>query len=225
MTLRRPSDRPTVCPSRNLNMDNISDTNNTRATKLGPKLVCGKTFQSICLEMTLSRGQGHRVTLKIWKNGLLHISRTLITVEPWNLHHIVANDKTFTATYNMTTLTLVQGHPVTFKMWKNGLLDISRTQTTVESWDLYHIVENSKAFTGTYDMMTSILVQGQWLTLRCGKKWTFGHFSAASFSSAVLKLYHIVANGKAFLGTWHDDPDLGTRSQDTWAHSGFAILV
>ena len=37
----RPSDRP----SRNLNMDNISDTNNTRATKLWPKLVCGKTFQ------------------------------------------------------------------------------------------------------------------------------------------------------------------------------------
>ena len=120
----------TVRPSRNLNMDNISDTNITRATKLGQKAVCGKAFQSIYLGMTLSQGQGHRDTLKIWKNRLLHISRTLITVEPWNLHHIVANDKTCTATYKMTTLTMVQGHWVTFKMWKNGLLDISRTQTT-----------------------------------------------------------------------------------------------
>ena len=83
--------------------------------------------------MTLSQGQGHRVTLKMWKNGLLHVSWTLITVESWNLYHIVANGKTFTATYNMMTLTLVQGHWVTLKMWQNGLSDISRTQTTVES--------------------------------------------------------------------------------------------
>ena len=132
MTLRRPSVRPSDRLSRNLNMDNISDTNNTRATKLWPNVVCSKTFQSICIEMTLSQGQGHRVTLKMWKNGLLHVSWTLITVESWNLYHIVANGKTFTATYNMMTLTLVQGHWVAFKMWKNGLLDISRTQTTVE---------------------------------------------------------------------------------------------
>ena len=81
--------------------------------------------------MTLS--QGHRMTLKIWKNGLLPISRTLITVESWNLYHIVANGKTFTATYNMMTLTLVQGHWVTLKMWKNGLSCIFRTFITVES--------------------------------------------------------------------------------------------
>ena len=138
--------------------------------------------------MTLSQGQGHRDTLNIWKNRLLHISRTLITVEPWNLHHIVANDKTFTATYNMTTLTLVQGHWVTFKMWKNGLLDISRTQTAVESLDLYHIVENSKAFTWTYDMMTSILVQGQWLTLKCGKNGLSGTHAGSSCSSKIKKI-------------------------------------
>ena len=91
-------------------MDNISDTNNTRATKLGPKVVYGKTFQSIHSGMTLSQGQGHRMTLKIWKNVLLPLSRTLITKVSWNLYHIVANGKTFTATYNMMTLTLVQGH-------------------------------------------------------------------------------------------------------------------
>ena len=83
--------------------------------------------------MTLSQGQGHRVTLKILKNGLLHISRTLVTVQSCNLYHIVANGKTFTATYNIMTLTFVQGQWVTLKMWKIGLSGISRTQITVES--------------------------------------------------------------------------------------------
>ena len=91
-------------------MDNISDTNNTRATKLGSKVVCGKTFQSIELEMTLSQGQGHRLTLKMWKTGLLLISRTLFPVESSNLYHIVANSKSFTWTYDMMTLTVIQGH-------------------------------------------------------------------------------------------------------------------
>ena len=76
------------------------------------------------------------------------------------------------------TLTLVQGHWVTLKMWKNGLLDISRTQITVESCNLYHIVANGKTFTATYYMMTLTLVQGHWVTLKCGKIdfWVFlGH--------------------------------------------------
>ena len=120
--------RPTVRPSvPNLNMDNISDTNCSRVTKLGPKVVCGKTFPSIQFRMTLSQGQGHRVTLKILKNGLFLISRTLITVESWNLYHIVANVKAFTWTYGMMTLTLVQGHFMTLNTLKNALLLISRT--------------------------------------------------------------------------------------------------
>ena len=85
MTLRRPSDSPTVRPSvrpENLNMDNISETINARVMKLGPKVVCGKTFKFIHSRMTLTQGQGHRVTLKIWKNGLLLISQILLIIEP-----------------------------------------------------------------------------------------------------------------------------------------------
>ena len=153
-------------------MDNISDTNNTRATKLGPKVVCGKTSLSIQFRMTLSQGHSHRVTLKIWKNGLLHLSWTLITVESWNLYHIVANGKTFTATYNMMTLTFVQGHWMTLNMPKNGLLLISRSLFTVLSWNLYHLAENQKTFTGMYDKMTLTLVQGHLVTLKYCLTWT-----------------------------------------------------
>ena len=50
-----------------------------------------------------------------------------------------------------------QGQPLTLNQDRGyhvicpckRFLDISRTQTIVESLDLYHIVENSKAFTGT----------------------------------------------------------------------------
>ena len=85
MTLRRPdvrtSDRPDVT---NSNMDNISDTTNSRVMKPGPRVLCGKTFQTMELVMTLTQGQGHRVTLKYWKIELWLISRTLLTVELWN---------------------------------------------------------------------------------------------------------------------------------------------
>ena len=45
-------------------MGNISHTNRGSVTKLGHKVVWGNTFQSIQFRMTLSQGQGHRVTLK-----------------------------------------------------------------------------------------------------------------------------------------------------------------
>ena len=68
--------------------------------------------------MTLTLVQGHWMTLNMPKNGLLLISRTLFTVESKNLYHLVANEKTFTWMYDMITLTLVQGHWMTLKMWK-----------------------------------------------------------------------------------------------------------
>ena len=81
--------------------------------------------------MTLTLVQGHWVTLKVWKNGFSDISPTLITGESWDLYHIVANGKTFTATYNVMTLTFIQGHWMTLNMPKNGLLLISWTLFTV----------------------------------------------------------------------------------------------
>ena len=34
---------------------------------------------------------------------------------------------------------------------------------------LYRIEANVKAVSGTYDIMTLTLIQGQWVTLKCGK--------------------------------------------------------
>ena len=61
--------------------------------------------------MTFSERQGHKVTLEIWKKTDFRLSdtdNTTTTVE--SLPCILANCKTFTTTYNMITLALVQGH-------------------------------------------------------------------------------------------------------------------
>ena len=75
-----------------------------------------------------------------------------------------------------------------------------------------------------------------------GWPWTFGRWMALTMKeNGVLQisqrlstveswnLYCVVTLGKAFSAIyaciWHDDLDLGSRSQNTWAHVGFAILV
>ena len=70
---------------------------------IGPKVICGKTFKSMQIRMTLTLDQGHWAALKFWQNELLLISQTLIAVEHRNLHWFVGNDETFPAIYNMMT--------------------------------------------------------------------------------------------------------------------------
>ena len=69
----------------------------------------------------------------------------------------------------MMALTLVQGRWVTLKMRKNGLLPISQTLISVESWNLYHTVANDNTFFMDIDKMTLTLIQGRWMTLEMRK--------------------------------------------------------
>ena len=72
-------------------MDNISDTNYTRATKLWPKVVCDKTFLNIQLGMTLCQGQDNRVVLKIrekmnFYSFLIHKLQKNLETLRWQVH-------------------------------------------------------------------------------------------------------------------------------------------
>ena len=70
---------------KNWTLADISDTINSKVMKLYPKVLCDKTFKMMKQMRTSTQGQGHRVTLKCWKIELWLISRTLLTVELWNL--------------------------------------------------------------------------------------------------------------------------------------------
>ena len=62
-------------------MDNISETMEDRKMKFGPKIVSGKTFVTTHSNVTLNKCQGHKVTLNLYKNGILPLSCRLFTVD------------------------------------------------------------------------------------------------------------------------------------------------
>ena len=100
------------------------------------------------------------------ENGLLPITRKLITIKCVILYHIVAIEKILAWACATMTLILVPGHLMTFKVWKNGLLLISHMLVAVLSRYLDHIIANDKTFAWKYDMMTLVLVQGHWMALK-----------------------------------------------------------
>ena len=84
MTLRRPSDRPSVRPE-NLNMDNISETNSSTVTKLGPKVVLWQDLSKHTIEGDLeprSRSQGDLENLKKWTFAYFSVTNSSRALKP-----------------------------------------------------------------------------------------------------------------------------------------------
>ena len=148
----RLSNLPTI--HHKLNMDNISDTINSRVMKLDQKVVCDKTFKTMQVKMTLTQGQGHRVNLKCWKFEHSLISRTLLTVGLWKLDWKVVCDKIFQSMQVKMTLHQGQGHRVNLKCRKIEHLLISRTLLTVELYKLDQKVVCDKTFKSMQVKMT-----------------------------------------------------------------------
>ena len=95
--------------------------------KLGPKVVCEKTFKMVCHRLTLTKGQGHRVHLKFGKMAFFeffdNISYT-IYIRVMKLGQKVGYKKTFKMMCHMSTLTKGQGHKINLKCGNKHFLAV-----------------------------------------------------------------------------------------------------
>ena len=90
------------------------------------------------------------------------IFRTLITVQSWNLHQIVDNNKDFDGHIAFWPLPWfkVTRWPWKCLKWTFGHFHTLTLIPVVTFWKLYHIVANATAFSWTNDMMTLTSIQG-----------------------------------------------------------------